>query len=69
MPKRRSRCSAPLLSVEQTARLLGQSRASLYRAIRRGDLPLPVVRVSGRWRVPRRAVERLLAGDIEGRSS
>ena len=55
-----------MLSVEETARLLGQSQSSLYRANRRGDLPLPVVRVSGRWRVPRRAVERLLAGEVDG---
>ncbi len=55
--------SKPLLSVEETAILLGQSRSSIYRAIDRGDLPLPVVKISGRWRVPRRAVERLLEGE------
>jgi excisionase family DNA binding protein len=54
----------PLLSVEETAILLGQSRSSIYRAIDKGDLPLPVVKIGGRWRVPRRAVERLLEGDI-----
>ncbi|MGH9131886.1 MAG: helix-turn-helix domain-containing protein [Acidimicrobiales bacterium] len=53
----------PLLSVEETAILLGQSRSSIYRAIDKGDLPLPVVKISGRWRVPRRAVERLLEGE------
>jgi excisionase family DNA binding protein len=54
----------PLLSVEETAILLGQSRSSIYRAIDKGDLPLPVVKISGRWRVPRRAVERLLEGEV-----
>ncbi|HZD66010.1 MAG TPA: helix-turn-helix domain-containing protein [Acidimicrobiales bacterium] len=54
----------PLLSVEETAILLGQSRSSIYRAIDRGDLPLPVLVISGRRRVPRRAVERLLEGDV-----
>jgi len=54
----------PLLSVEEVAILLGQSRSSLYRSIERGDLPLPVFKLSGRWRVPRRAVERLLEGDL-----
>lgn len=52
----------PLLSVEEAAELLGQSRSSLYRAISRGDLPLPVV-TNGRYRIPRLAVDRLLAGD------
>ena len=55
---------SPLLSVEETAELLGQSRSSLYRSITKGDLPLPIVRIAGRWRIPRRAVERLLDGDL-----
>ncbi|MHB1783856.1 MAG: helix-turn-helix domain-containing protein [Acidimicrobiales bacterium] len=54
----------PLLSVEEVAILLGQSLSSLYRSIERGDLPLPVFKLSGRWRVPRRAVERLLEGNL-----
>jgi len=44
--------------------MLGHSRSSLYRALRRGDLPLPLLRISGRWRIPRRAVERLIDGDM-----
>ncbi len=60
----RSLAAKPLLSVEDTAVLLGQSRSSIYRAIDRGDLPLPVVTINGRLRIPRRAVERLLDGDI-----
>jgi len=54
----------PLLSVEEAAAMLGHSRSSLYRAVRRGDLPLPLLRISGRWRIPRRAVERLIDGDM-----
>ncbi len=62
--RERSLATKPLLSVEDTAVLLGQSRSSIYRAIDRGDLPLPVVTINGRLRIPRRAVERLLDGDI-----
>ncbi len=47
----------PLLSVEDTAILLGQSRSSIYRAIERGDLPVPTFTINGRRRIPRRAVE------------
>jgi hypothetical protein len=53
----------PLLSVDETAILLGASRASIYRSIERGDLPLPVFKINGRLRIARRAVERLLAGE------
>jgi len=52
----------PLVSVEDAAALLGVSRSSLYRAIQRGDVPLPVFRLNGRYCIPRRAVERLVAG-------
>jgi excisionase family DNA binding protein len=53
----------PLLSVEDVATLLGQSRSSIYRAIERGDLPLPVFTINGRLRIARRSVERLLNGE------
>ena len=55
--------SKALLSVDEAAILLGTSHSSLYRAIKNGDLPLPLYRMSGRWRIPRRAVERLLDGE------
>ena len=54
----------PLLSVDEVSILLGQSRSSVYRSIQRGDLPLPMFKLNGRLRVPRRAVERLLEGDL-----
>lgn len=53
----------PLLSVDEVAVLLGASRASIYRSIERGDLPLPVFKINGRWKIARRAVERLLSGE------
>ena len=52
----------PLVSVEDAATLLGVSRSSLYRAIQRGDIPVPVIQINGRYCIPRRAVERLLDG-------
>jgi predicted DNA-binding transcriptional regulator AlpA len=62
---RRSRTSAPkpLLSVEETAILLGESRSSVYKSIERGDFPLPVFKLNGRLRLSRRAVERFIEGD------
>jgi excisionase family DNA binding protein len=65
-PSRRANETAqherPLLSVEETADLLCEARSTLYRAVKAGTLPLPIVRIGGRIRIPRRAVERLLAG-------
>lgn len=53
----------PLLSVSEAALLLGMDRSTLYRAIRNGDVEdLPTARVGRRMRIPRRAVERLVAG-------
>jgi excisionase family DNA binding protein len=50
------------LSIEETSVLMGISRATLYRSVQRGDFPVPVVRLNGRLRVSRRAVERLMEG-------
>jgi excisionase family DNA binding protein len=62
-PRRASVGRQPLLSVEEAATLLGQNRSSVYRSIERGDFPLPVFRINGRYRIVRAAVERLLAGE------
>ena len=52
----------PLLSVEEAALLLGVTRSTLYRAIKAGTFPLPVFRIGQRIRIPRRSVDRLIAG-------
>lgn len=46
------RCSSlpPLLTVRQTADLLGLSRSAAYRAVERHELP--AIRLSGRIRIP-----------------
>lgn len=54
----------PLLSVEEAAILLGETRSTLYRAVKQPDFPLPVHRIGKRLRIPRRAVERLLDGAL-----
>ena len=46
------------LRISEAARLLAMSRSAAYAAIRSGQLPS--VRVAGKWRVPRAALERLL---------
>ena len=59
----------PLLSVEEAAILLGETRSTLYRAVKAGSLPLPVFRIGSRIRIPRRAVERLIEGVVPDPSS
>ena len=55
--------SAQLLSLEQTALVLGIGRSTIYRAVRDGKVPFPVHRIGGNWYVPKRALERFLDGE------
>ena len=57
-----SKSPKPLLSVEEADDLLGENRSTLYWAIKGGTFPLPIFRIGQRIRIPRRSVERLLAG-------
>jgi excisionase family DNA binding protein len=59
---RTSLATKPLLSVDETATLLGENRSTIYRAIKAGTLPLPVFVIGRRLRIPRLAVERLISG-------
>lgn len=52
----------PLLSIEEAAILLGETRSTLYWALKQPDCPLPVHRIGKRLRIPLRAIERLLDG-------
>lgn len=56
----------PFLSVEEAAILLGEARSTVYRAVKAGTFPLPFVRIGERIRIPRSAVNRLIAGDVPG---
>jgi excisionase family DNA binding protein len=51
----------PLLTAEQVSRLLGIPRSSVYEYARRGEDPLPAVRVGRHVRFHRTALERWLA--------
>lgn len=54
----RRRGDRPFLSVQATARLLGMSEMTLYRAIAAGEFP--AVRVRGRLIVPARAIDEMV---------
>ena len=51
-----------LVGIDEAAVMLGEDRSTLYRSIKRGDFPLPVVTINGRMRVPRKAIETLITG-------
>jgi len=55
-----------LLSVDEAAEMLGQSRSSLYRAIHLGEAPFPVYKI-GTFRIPTVAIQRLLNGEAPPR--
>ena len=63
LPMRSS--GAQLLSVEETALVLGIGRSTLYRAVQAGKVPFPVHRIGGVWYVPRRSLERFLDGEVQ----
>jgi excisionase family DNA binding protein len=48
-------------SIEEVAAALGVGRSTVYDSIRRGDFPLPVIRIGARVLVSRTALERLLS--------
>ena len=55
--------SGLLLSLEETALLLGIGRSTLYRAVKAGAVPFPVHRIGGYWYVPKVAVQKFLDGE------
>lgn len=61
--------SAALLNLEETALVLGIGRSTIYRAVRDGKVPFPVHRIGGTWYVPKRALQRFLAGEHDPESS
>jgi excisionase family DNA binding protein len=42
----------PFVSVEEAALLLGEARSTVYRSVKAGTFPLPVVRIGARIRIP-----------------
>lgn len=50
-------------SVDEVAALLGVNRLTLYTAIRKGESPVPVIKIGRRLVVPKAALERVLQGE------
>jgi excisionase family DNA binding protein len=57
-----------LLSLEETALLLGIGRSTLYRAVKDDRVPFPVHRIGGCWYVPKAALQRFLNGELDPQS-
>ena len=55
--------SAPTLTIPQVAAVLGVGNTSLYTALRRGEIDLPVIEIGRRRVIPSAAVRRLLGMD------
>lgn len=51
------------LTICEAAGMLGIAKNTVYRAVRRGEIP--IIRVGGRLLVPRAAMVQLLTGDTE----
>ena len=51
------------VDVAEASQELGINKLTAYDSIRRGDFPLPVIKIGRRYVIPRAALERLLAGE------
>jgi len=58
--------STPRLTVtiDELAALTGVSRNTWFESVKRGDCPLPTIRVGRRIVIPRAAVEQLLGAPV-----
>jgi excisionase family DNA binding protein len=61
----RPRDTKLLLSLEETALLLGIGRSTLYRAVKDDKVPFPVHRIGGYWYVPKAGLQRFLNGESD----
>lgn len=50
--------------VPEAAARLGVDKLTLYAAIRRGESPVPVIKVGRRYLIPAHALDRLLEGEV-----
>ena len=55
---------APTLTLPETAQVYGVGLTALRDALRRGEIPLPVISIGTRKVVPTAAVRRLLGMDL-----
>lgn len=47
-------------TIPEVAHMLGMSESAAYKAAQRGQMPVPAIRVGGRWMIPRRPLDTLL---------
>lgn len=50
-------------NVPDAAALIGVDKLTLYAAIRKGESPVPVIKVGRRYVIPKAALDRLLNGE------
>lgn len=51
-----------VLTPTDVADRLGMARETVYRLLARGEFPIPALRIGGRWKFSRAAVDRYLEG-------
>lgn len=56
-----SKCAT--VSLAEAATILGVHRSTAWELWKRGEFPVPVLKLGSRLRVPKAHLERLLAGD------
>lgn len=56
--------SSHTYNVPQVSELLGVSKASIYTAIKMGEFPFPVIKIGGRYVIPRQPVDAAINPEI-----
>ncbi|WP_367280717.1 helix-turn-helix domain-containing protein [Ferrimicrobium sp.] len=51
--------------MNEAAIMLGVSGSTLYRSIERGDFPVQVYSINGTRRIPRVAILKMIAGELD----
>ena len=62
---RQTRQPKPLVTVNEAAMMLGVSGSTLYRSIERGDFPVQAYSINGTRRIPRVAILKMIAGELD----
>jgi excisionase family DNA binding protein len=52
------------LTIAEVAQILGIGRRTAYEIIQRGEFPMPVQKIGGRFKVSRRILDRYLNGEV-----
>lgn len=61
--------SAATYSIQEARKLLGIGKSAAYNAVKAGTFPVPVIKIGGRYVIPRQPLDELLGITTEAVTS